>query len=96
MHGESDFPTGSLLDEIHKIEGSSPIFSLVSVPRNKPKIRRQFEEAKRMWPTAFHEDKKLEALLNGTYFSGIFSWGTTKPGNSLSSGKKFPKKFFSS
>ncbi|CAD6195966.1 unnamed protein product [Caenorhabditis auriculariae] len=53
---------------------------LVQVPSLKPRTRIQFENAKLVWPTAFHPDHALEALLSGKLFeneaikSQIFSW----------------------
>ncbi|PIK57515.1 putative inactive tRNA-specific adenosine deaminase-like protein 3-like [Apostichopus japonicus] len=39
------------------------------VPEYQPKTRAQFIEAQKYWPTAFHEDKELSRLLDGTFFS---------------------------
>ncbi|VDK61744.1 unnamed protein product [Anisakis simplex] len=45
------------------------IIERVQVPSKKPFTRRQFEWAKQRWPTAFHPNQEVEALLHGTFFS---------------------------
>ena len=35
---------------------------IVSVPKTQPKTRQQFEEARLLWPVAFHEDKRCVNL----------------------------------
>ncbi|XP_071490606.1 probable inactive tRNA-specific adenosine deaminase-like protein 3 [Diadema antillarum] len=42
---------------------------LAQVARTPPQTRAQFEEARRHWPTAFHEDKELSKLISGQLFS---------------------------
>ena len=34
------------------------------VPSKQPRTRKQFEKAKLLWPCHFHEDKRLEAVLD--------------------------------
>ena len=38
----------------------------IYVPSSAPRTRKQFEKAKLIWPCHFHQDKSLEALINGT------------------------------
>ena len=38
----------------------------IYVPSSAPRTRKQFEKAKSIWPCHFHQDKSLEALINGT------------------------------
>lgn len=44
-------------------------FFATQVPRHKPVTRAQYEAARVLWPTQFHEDKRLEKLLSGLLFS---------------------------
>ncbi|XP_065581667.1 probable inactive tRNA-specific adenosine deaminase-like protein 3 isoform X1 [Artemia franciscana] len=44
-------------------------WKVVRVPRKQPVTRRQFEESKLFWPSAFHEDPVVESLLNKHFFS---------------------------
>lgn len=52
---------------------------IAKVPALKPATRRQFDWAKKYWPTSFHPDKKIESLLDDTFFSdeeklSVHSW----------------------
>ena len=38
----------------------------IYVPSSAPRTRKQYEKAKLIWPCHFHQDKYLEALINGT------------------------------
>ena len=49
---------GSLINECEMIS--------IYVPSSAPRTRKQFEKAKSIWPCHFHQDKSLEALINGT------------------------------
>ncbi|WKY00614.1 hypothetical protein Q1695_014996 [Nippostrongylus brasiliensis] len=42
---------------------------VVDVPSSRPLTSKQFDWAKNYWPTSFHPDKELEALICGTTFS---------------------------
>lgn len=44
------------------------VFS-IKVPRSLPLTRAQYNEACKHWPTLFHEDKRLEKILDGSFFS---------------------------
>jgi tRNA-specific adenosine deaminase 3 len=44
------------------MEGMNEL-KVVTVPKNPPLTRSQYEECKNFWPTNFHEDKYLEKLL---------------------------------
>lgn len=70
MHDKSEIPHQELIDEIRRVEGREPQFVKIQAPKAKPKTRKQFELAKQLWPTGFHEDKRLESLLDGSFFSG--------------------------
>ena len=39
------------------------------VPSKQPLTRNQFEEAKQIWPTVFHEDKYISKLLSKNFFT---------------------------
>ena len=46
----------------HGLTGLGEI-SLVSVAKQKPITRKQYEEAATYWPTHFHEDKRCELMI---------------------------------
>lgn len=54
-----------LLDVLGSKDSSS-LYGTASVPRIQPKVRLQFEEARRFWPCHFHEDKDLEDTISET------------------------------
>lgn len=56
------------LKEIQKFVLLSDIIT-IKVPGSKPKTRAQYEEAKKYWPIAFHEDKILEKKINRNFFN---------------------------
>ncbi|XP_014257381.1 probable inactive tRNA-specific adenosine deaminase-like protein 3 [Cimex lectularius] len=39
----------------------------IDVASEPPKTRKQFEQANKLWPCNFHEDKYVEKLVNNTY-----------------------------
>ncbi|XP_033125919.1 probable inactive tRNA-specific adenosine deaminase-like protein 3 [Anneissia japonica] len=41
---------------------------IANVPAKLPFTRHQFSEASKLWPTKFHEDKRLSKLMEGTLF----------------------------
>ncbi|KAI1290138.1 putative inactive tRNA-specific adenosine deaminase-like protein 3 [Halotydeus destructor] len=43
--------------------------SKCQVPKNVPLTRKQFESAKKFWPTNFHENKFISKCLAGNYFT---------------------------
>lgn len=67
-----------LTDEMEKIDDikeelqkyvSIEEFIKVKIPAKKPKTQKQYEEAKKYWPTAFHQDKILEQKMNRIFFN---------------------------
>ena len=66
------------------------------VPSKQPLTRTQFEKAKKIWPTVFHEDKYVSKLLSPSFFSSeeenrirSFMMATVECGRAqLESGKK--------
>ena len=52
-----------------QIEGMSDFiqdFLSAEIPSRPPRTRQQFEFAKKYWPCHFHEDKRIEAIVNKT------------------------------
>lgn len=45
----------------------------ISVALRVPQLKTTFDEANALWPVAFHRNKKLTALVDGTYFTNDFS-----------------------
>lgn len=66
VHGLEEPPNGEVRAKIEQIDGEGPQFLVKSVVSSKPKTKAQFEIAKQHWPTSFHENKHLEALLDNT------------------------------
>jgi len=52
----------SLSENIRQLE-------VAFVPSKQPLTRNQFEKAKEIWPTVFHEDKYISKLLNKNFFT---------------------------
>ena len=63
---KDDLPS-TLCDDVLKENISQLKVSLV--PLKQPLTRTQFEKAKKIWPTVFHEDKHLSKLLGKSFFS---------------------------
>ena len=56
-----------LCEDVLKENISNLAVSLV--PLKQPLTRTQFEKAKKIWPTVFHEDKYISKLLSHSFFS---------------------------
>lgn len=61
---------GSLLPPDFPRDGLGEPF-LVRVPARPPLTRPQFDTARKHWPTAFHEDKRVTDALKGQLFSPL-------------------------
>jgi len=64
----ADFNT-RLQTFLAKTEGISTDLQICKVPAQAPLTRKQFIEASTYWSTSFHEDKILEKVVSGQYFT---------------------------
>ncbi|CAK1548993.1 unnamed protein product [Leptosia nina] len=44
-------------------------FAVIHVPKQPPKLKKQFEDTKEYWPCNFHPDKYLEKLFSDNFFT---------------------------
>ncbi|TKR68270.1 hypothetical protein L596_024271 [Steinernema carpocapsae] len=63
-----DDKEAEILKKIREVDAEEGAIERRCVPRLKPLTKRQFEWAKQKWPTSFHADKRLESILEGTFF----------------------------
>lgn len=90
-----------LTDEIERLKDIKELQQYISakecikikIPAKKPKTRKQYEEAKKYWPTAFLEDKILEQKINRIFFDLLNSQILIELYKLVELGGKFFRKF---
>eukprot|EP00041_Stephanoeca_diplocostata_P033732 m.1121184 g.1121184 ORF g.1121184 m.1121184 type:complete len:249 (+) comp24398_c0_seq7:351-1097(+) len=57
---------------VSAVDAHGDLFASVDqVPRSQPLTRAQFEEASKLWPVSFHEDKKISRALSHQVFTPL-------------------------